>query len=135
MIRDPQRSHRPPRRLERPRSTRARLFHQLVVVAMFASLVSGLLPLPTGPTLETASANHTGIKLPVPGGESWRVTQGYNTSPAEGGSHYSCDPVTLRDQPSQTRSCSAYWQYKYSLDIVAVDGGARFVSLLVGVSH
>ncbi|GIW04877.1 MAG: hypothetical protein KatS3mg059_1497 [Thermomicrobiales bacterium] len=83
-----------------------------------------LLVTPLGGTFrpQPARANHTAIKWPVPAGATWYISQGYNTSPAEGWSHYNCDPNTLKDQISQTRSCSAYYQYKFSFDIKRKDG-------------
>ena len=62
------------------------------------------------------------IKLPFPSGQTWIVGQGYNTSPAQGGSHWNCDPATLLDQPSQTRGCRAPYQYRYSFDLSLPDG-------------
>ncbi len=98
----------------------ASLFARLLVL-----LTIGLLLIsPFAGTLrpQPAKANHTAIKWPVPAGATWYISQGYNTSPAEGWSHYNCDPNTLKDQISQTRSCSAYYQYKFSFDIKRRDG-------------
>lgn len=69
-----------------------------------------------------ALANHSNIKLPFAAGPTWTVMQGYNTTPTEGGSHYNCDPATLKDMPTHTESCSAHYQYKYSMDLVRADG-------------
>lgn len=111
-----------PRRLGRGSTHSRRFAFVLASFALLMSSVANLAPLPVISPVETASANHTDIKLPVPGGETWYVSQGYNTNPANGGSHYSCNPSTLKDQPSGTVSCSAYWQYKYSLDLHASSG-------------
>ncbi|HWV35546.1 MAG TPA: M23 family metallopeptidase, partial [Thermomicrobiales bacterium] len=62
------------------------------------------------------------MKFPFASGSTWKVLQGYNTSPREGGSHWNCDPATLKDAISQSQSCNAGWQYKYSLDLVRADG-------------
>ena len=62
------------------------------------------------------------VKMPFASGQSWYISQGYNTNPTSGGSHYNCDPNTLKDAPSQTRSCSRYWQYKYSFDFTKSEG-------------
>jgi hypothetical protein len=111
-----------PRRLGRGGTHSRRFAFLFASVALLLSSVASLAPLPVFSPVETASANHTNIKLPVPGGETWYVSQGYNTNPANGGSHYSCNATTLKDQPSGTVSCSAYWQYKYSLDLHASSG-------------
>lgn len=111
-----------PRRLGRGNTHSRRFAFVLASLALLLSSVANLAPLPAFSTIETASANHTNIKMPVPGGETWYVSQGYNTNPANGGSHYSCNATTLKDQPSGTVSCSAYWQYKYSLDLHASSG-------------
>ncbi len=116
-------------------SARGRFLHAVAVLALLAGIVASVAPsLPVSP-IQSASAHHTDIRLPVPSGEQWSVLQGYNTSPAQGGSHYSCDPATLTDQPSHTTTCSQYWQYKYSLDLVAVSGstsGRTVISPVTG---
>ena len=71
---------------------------------------------------EPVEATHTNIKFPFASGTAWYISQGYNTSPAEGWSHWNCDPVTQRDQISQTTSCGAGYQYKYSFDLRRSDG-------------
>lgn len=62
------------------------------------------------------------IKMPFASGQYWYVSQGYNTSPAAGGSHFNCDPSTLKAAPSQSQSCSRYYQYRYSFDLMKSDG-------------
>ena len=64
------------------------------------------------------------IRLPFRTGTSWMVSQGYNTSPVDGGSHWNCDPDTLRDDVSRSTSCRAGWQYKYSLDLRRPSGSS-----------
>ena len=90
----------------------------LLAVLLVTSLVPSLSPRLTPPVSAAPI-----IKMPFAAGQTWTITQGYNTNPAAGGSHYNCDPSTLKDAPSQTRSCSRYWQYKYALDI-SKDGGS-----------
>lgn len=74
------------------------------------------------------------IKLPFRGGEVWTFGQGYNTSPAEGGSHWNCDPTTLKDQPSQTQGCRAPYQYRFSIDLYMADGSTAGRALLSPVN-
>ena len=62
------------------------------------------------------------ILLPFAAGSDWYISQGYNTSPAEGWSHYNCDPRTRKDEISRTERCTDGWQYKYSFDLRQVDG-------------
>jgi hypothetical protein len=83
----------------------------MLLVASFAALP---------PTQPAAAA--TTLKLPFPGGTTWSVLQGYNGNPQWGGSHYNCDPLTSLDSVGHTVSCSQYWQYKYSFDLVSVGG-------------
>ncbi|MDP8909258.1 MAG: M23 family metallopeptidase, partial [Chloroflexota bacterium] len=83
-----------------------------------------------GVDLPVAEATHTRIKMPFSSNQSWRISQGYNTSPVEGGSHWNCDPVTLKDSPSQTRTCRAAYQYKYSLDLARSDGNTAGEAVL-----
>jgi hypothetical protein len=107
------------------RRTRGAFLIRLVFTfVLLSGGFSGLAPISGPSAVETAEAHHTSIKLPVPAGQRWIASQGYNTNPAAGGSHYNCDPSTLRDEPSGTRSCSQYWQYKYSFDLVPADGSS-----------
>ncbi len=96
------------------------LLPALLVLTPFASIYS---PQPV-------SAHHTNIKLPFAAGPTWTVMQGYNTTPTEGGSHYNCDPATLTDAPTHTESCSAYYQYRYSMDLVRADGNTSGQTVL-----
>ncbi|MGH2558905.1 MAG: hypothetical protein ACRDJH_07560, partial [Thermomicrobiales bacterium] len=92
--------------------------HRLArLVALLSVLFVLLSPVAGSVRPEPVAANHTNIKLPFAGGSTWYVSQGYNTSAAQGGSHYNCgDPV------SGSSSCSQYWQYKYSLDLARTSG-------------
>ena len=69
-----------------------------------------------------ASLAAAAVKMPFAAGTEWYISQGYNTSPAEGWSHYNCDPRTGQDQISKTERCDDGWQYKYSVDLRQVDG-------------
>lgn len=124
MNRDVRGSQRNARGLARRRIQPVNVLRWLLVFSFAMTGLSGLIPAPGPFTAETAEAHHSSIKLPVPAGESWTVSQGYNTNPAAGGSHYNCNAQTLRDDPSGTRSCSQYWQYKYSFDLVPADGSS-----------
>ena len=93
----------------------------VVLIAMLlacAALILSDITLPGSP----AAASSAGMKMPFASGSTWVVSQGYNTSPKEGGDHYNCDPATLKDSISQSEKCNAPWQYKYSLDLVRADG-------------
>lgn len=94
-----------------------------ILLVIVSPLVGTVQPAPV-------QAHHANIKLPFAGGSTWYVSQGYNTSPAQGGSHYNCNPSTLRDEPSGTRSCSQYWQYKYSIDLARAGGGSAGQTVL-----
>jgi hypothetical protein len=71
---------------------------------------------------QSASATHQRIRMPFVAGQQWVVSQGYNTSPPQGGSHWNCDPATLKDAISRTAACRAGWQYRFSLDLQRADG-------------
>src|SRR6478609_1447513 len=104
-----------PRRIRNTASSRRTVVvTALVTILTFVSLLGPL----AGQDFRTAEANHVGMKLPFAAGSTWTVLQGYNTSPREGGSHWNCDPTTLKDAISQSEACNAGWQYKYSLDLV-----------------
>ncbi len=96
----------------------------------FAVLATLIAPFASPAIPEQASANHTAIKFPFASGATWRVLQGYNASPAAGGSHYNCNTTTLKDEPSGTTSCSRYYQYKYSIDLVRADGNTSGQAVL-----
>ena len=89
-----------------------RVLRLAVVLLVCCQVVAGGLGVVTP---RPAAADHGQIKFPFAAGADWYVSQGYNTSPAEGWSHYNCDPSTLKDEISRTESCNAGWQYKYSL--------------------
>lgn len=116
------------------RATGHRQFHLFAIVALLAGLIAGLAPALPMSSVPTASAHHTDIRLPVPSGEQWYASQGYNTSPGQGGSHYNCDPSTLTDSPSHSTSCSQYWQYKYSFDLTPASGSATGKTVLAPVT-
>ncbi len=86
----------------------------LLVVAMLFTALSPLIPANFAGT-QSAQAATRMIKMPFQSGSTWSISQGYNTDPAVGGSHYNC-----LEYPG--RSCSQYWTYKYSFDIVKSDG-------------
>src|SRR5688500_15328462 len=69
----------------------------------------------------TAAQSGTKIKMPFPAGPTWTTGQGYNTAPPNG-SHWNCNPATLRDAPTNTSSCRAHYQYKFSFDLYLPDG-------------
>lgn len=69
-----------------------------------------------------ASLAAAAVKMPFAAGAEWYISQGYNTSPAEGWSHYNCDSRTGEDEISKTERCDDGWQYKYSVDLRQVDG-------------
>ncbi len=101
-----------------------------------AVVLSALLPVLLAPASRTVSAHHTGIVLPFAAGAEWVVSQGYNTSPAEGWSHYDCNPRTGKDDVSRSTRCDPGWQYKYSFDLRRADGeeaGERVLSPATGV--
>jgi len=83
-------------------------------------MVTGLMP--TFATPAPVAASHGAIKFPFAAGADWWISQGYHTSPAEGWSHYNCDPNSGKDEISQTERCQPGWQYKYSFDLRRVDG-------------
>ena len=106
------------RSLTRTRSTTApgKIFSTLLVAALlFVSI-----PFTVQPAAVEAAGST--IKWPFVAGSTWYISQGYNTSPNEGWSHYNCDPSTLKDSISQSRSCNQYYQYKYSFDLKKLDG-------------
>src|SRR5918993_1671946 len=112
-------------------ATIACLLAALIVLAQWAAGGSGWLA-PGGPPAATAATAR--IKMPFPANQSWRVSQGYNTTPTEGGSHWNCDPNTLKDAPSQTSTCRAPYQYKYSLDLARTDGNTAGEQVLSPVN-
>ena len=106
----------------RPACTTPRSGSRFVSLLVMLSLLAAALPFAAPAAPATAAAAL--IKLPFAPGASWTVLQGYNTAPADssGGSHYNCDPKTLKDSPTQTERCGAEYQYRYSLDLVRADG-------------
>jgi murein DD-endopeptidase MepM/ murein hydrolase activator NlpD len=95
------------------------MLRPLFVLAVVLGVIATALP-PVAPPVVRAS--HTAIKMPFPAGADWYISQGYNTSPAEGWTHYNCDPRTGRDEISGTERCEPGWQYKYSFDLRRSDG-------------
>lgn len=84
----------------------------LLLTGMFAAVA---------PSPAPVAASHTAMKLPFPSGAAWVIGQGYNTKP-QAGTHWNCDPATLRDQPTQSESCRAHYQYRYAFDLARADG-------------
>ena len=111
-------------------SGRLRLTGWLVTALVLLTAVSSLVPV-VSPTPVKAA---THIKMPFAAGSAWTISQGYNTNPVEGGSHYNCDPNTLKDTISQTRSCTRGWQYKYSFDLVKSSGATEGQKVLSSVT-
>ncbi len=105
----------PVRREGRPGRVTPIVLTLLLLAGGFAGLVAAT---PVAPV----AAITGGLKLPVPAGAAWTVGQGYNTWPTEGGSHWACDPATLRDRPTQSASCRAHYQYQWSFDLARADG-------------
>ncbi|MDQ2682260.1 MAG: M23 family metallopeptidase, partial [Chloroflexota bacterium] len=98
----------------------------LLTAALLLATLSSLIPLP-GFTLNQTSAASRMIKMPFASGADWTITQGYNTDPNTGGSHYNC-----LEYPG--RSCSPYWTYKYSFDLVRADGNTAGQTVLSPVN-
>ena len=82
----------------------------------------------------TVEASSTNIKWPFVTGATWYVSQGYNTSPSEGWSHFNCNPTTLKDAISSTQTCSQYYQYKYSFDVKRLDGNTAGQTVVSAVN-
>ncbi len=98
--------------------TRWRILPITIALLMLIGAFAGVMPV--GSPAPVAAAATT-MKLPFPGGATWVVGQGYNTR-APAGTHWNCDPATLRDQPTQSESCRAHYQYKFSFDLARADG-------------
>ncbi|HRA46915.1 MAG TPA: peptidoglycan DD-metalloendopeptidase family protein [Thermomicrobiales bacterium] len=92
-------------------------------IALLIGILAPSLPI----QLPAASAATVAIRLPVPSGTQMRVTQGYNTDPTKGGSHYSCV-----DYPST--GCANTWAYKYSADLVRTSGTTAGTTVLSPVN-
>ncbi|HET8522593.1 MAG TPA: M23 family metallopeptidase, partial [Thermomicrobiales bacterium] len=110
----------------------SRTARALALITTILMLLGGFTALPR---VQPAAAA-TALKLPFPGGTTWSVLQGYNGNPQWGGSHYNCDPLTSLDSVGHTISCSQYWQYKYSFDLVNAGGptaGQPVISPVNGV--
>ncbi len=84
----------------------------LLVLALLVSVLAPLIPVFSSPQPASAASM---IKFPFASGATWTISQGYHTNPNQGGSHYNCT-----EYPG--RSCSQYWTYKYSVDLVRKDG-------------
>jgi IPT/TIG domain-containing protein len=85
----------------------------LLIAALLFSAFSSVLPSVVQPRLALAADRM--IKMPFASGANWTISQGYNTNPNNGGSHYNCP-----DYPGV--GCSPQWMYKYSFDLVRADG-------------
>lgn len=86
------------------------------------------------PDAYSASAEAPLIHLPFGPGKAWVISQGYNTSPSEDGSHWNCDVTSLRDHQTQSSPCRIGWQYKYSLDFQLENGETIGETVLSPVS-
>ena len=80
----------------------------LLIVVFVLSLLAPLVPV-FSPIQQASAASM--IKFPFESGAAWTISQGYHTDPNQGGSHYNC-----LEYPE--RSCSQYWTYKYSFDLI-----------------
>ena len=111
--------------------TRAGSVRHASFIAIMAMLLT-LIPLSGRPAPVAAAGSS--IEFPFAAGATWYVSQGYNTSPSDGWSHYNCDASTLTDAISHTESCSASYQYKYSLDLKRLDGNTAGQTVLSPVN-
>ncbi|MBA2753332.1 MAG: hypothetical protein H0U40_02560 [Chloroflexia bacterium] len=102
----------------------------LSIVGAFLLVLTTLSGIVPAAAPRQASAAPLGLKFPVASGAAWMIGQGYNTSPADDKSHWNCDPNTLRDQPTQTQSCRAHYQYKFSFDLARADGNTANQAVL-----
>ncbi len=96
-----------------------------VLVLLFSSF-AGMLPTPAPSTVDDAAALSNPLVWPVAAGESWTIGQGYNTKTTEGGSHWACDPKTLKDAPTGSLACRAHYQYQFALDLARSDGNTAY---------
>lgn len=92
----------------------------LLVIVLSTGFANVLTPGAADPG--RAAAQSGGLLWPVPAGRGWTIGQGYNTKTTEGGSHWACNPQTLKDAPTGTLACRAHYQYQFSLDVVPTDG-------------
>jgi hypothetical protein len=97
----------------------------LLIAALVISAFSSVLPSIVQP--HGAEAAGRMIKMPFASGSTWRISQGYNTNPTQGGSHYNCP-----EYPEQ--GCAPQWMYKYSLDLVRTDGDTAGQAVLSPVN-
>ena len=104
----------------RHRTTARWLLIAVFVLSLFTPLIPAFSP------IQRASAASM-IKFPFEAGATWTISQGYHTNPNQGGSHYNC-----LDYPD--RSCSQYWTYKYSFDLIRKDGNTAGQPVLSPVS-
>lgn len=98
----------------------------LLIAALMLSVFSSLVPPGVAPQ-QSAQAATRMIKMPFASGSTWTISQGYNTNPNNGGSHYNC-----LEYPE--RNCSPYWVYKYSFDLVRADGNTAGQAVLSPVN-
>lgn len=96
-----------------------------VLVLLFSSF-AGMLPTPAPATVDDAAALSNPLVWPVAAGASWTIGQGYNTKTTEGGSHWACDPKTLKDAPTGSLACRAHYQYQFALDLARSDGNTAY---------
>lgn len=100
------------------------------ILLLLASSFSGLLPAPTPAPVEGVSALSNPLVWPVAAGASWTIGQGYNTRTTDGGSHWGCNPQTLKDAPTGTLGCRAHYQYGFAMDLARTDGNTVFQPVL-----
>ena len=110
----------------RPPHGRHRLFHSVIAILLLAGSLTNIVPAFSPPP---AAASAAAMKLPFASGAQWVIGQGYNTR-APAGTHWNCDPATLRDQPTQKESCRAHYQYRYAFDFARADGATAGQAVL-----
>ena len=104
------------------RGRRRRLPTLLSVAFIIFSMFAGITPTPSLLPIQDAAAQSSGLIWPVAAGGSWTIGQGYNTRTTDGGSHWACNPSTLKDAPTSTLDCRAHYQYQFALDLARSDG-------------
>jgi hypothetical protein len=97
----------------------------LLIAALLISAFSQVFPTLVQPPVALAADRM--IKMPFASGSTWTISQGYNTNPNNGGSHYNCS-----EYPGV--GCSAQWMYKYSFDLVRADGNTAGQAVLSPVN-
>ncbi len=103
-----------------------RIFTFATVLLLLFSSFAGMLPTPAPSAVHKAAALSNPLAWPVTAGASWTIGQGYNTKTTEGGSHWACNPKTLKDAPTGSLACRAHYQYQFALDLARSDGNTAF---------